>query len=423
MKKLFIAILSLFVLTATVDAQDAKKVVKNAEKALKDFMKKPAENAETAKAAIATMEAGFGTPEKGEPYIKKAELYMDIADTEEKVQLLNPGYVVAFPEAPVDAFESFEAALATGDKQKDALKGIEKVMGGINNLGISNFEKKDYDASFYHYDLVTKAHEILEANGKESTLSDPAIKSQHYFYTAVAGYYAGRGPEDLNKYLLPLYEEKYDHSFVYEALFNINKESNPDKAISYLQEGRAKYPEEKGLLYAEINYYLAQGNLQEPISRIKEAIAADPENVSLYTTLGNVYDQLTNDNRDAGNIEEADKYFNEAFTYFNKALEINAENFDATYSLGALYYNKAASMTAQINELASDYSAEGTKKYNKMKEEMDGYFGEALPFFEKAHQINPKDQNTMIALREIYARQSKFDKVEEMKGKLEALGG
>ncbi|NNF33565.1 MAG: hypothetical protein HKN68_05630 [Saprospiraceae bacterium] len=423
MKKLFIAILSLFVLTATVDAQDAKKVVKNAEKALKDFMKKPTENVDAAKAAIATLEAEFGTPEKGEPYIKKAELYMDIADTEEKTALLNPAYVAAFPDAPVSAFESYQGALATGDKTKDALKGIEKVMGGLNNIGITKFEEKDYDASFHHYNLVTMAHETLAQNGMESMLSDPAVQSQHYFYTSVAGYYAGRGPEDLNKYLMPLYEEKYDHSFVYEALFNINKESNPEKAISYLQEGRTKYPEEKGLLYAEINYYLSIGNLEEPISRIKEAIAADPENITLYTTLGNVYDQLTNDNRDAGNVEESDKYFNEAFTYFNKALEINPENFDATYSLGALYYNKAASMTAQINELANDYSAEGTKKYNTMKEEMDGYFGEAQPFFEKAHQLEPTDQNTMIALREIYARQSKFDKVEEMKGKLEALGG
>jgi len=423
MKKLFIAILSLFVLTATVNAQDAKKVVKNAEKALKDFMKNPAENAETAKMAIADLENDFGTPEKGEPYIKKAELYMEIADAEEKTALLNPAYVSVVPDAPVRAYEAFKDALAIGDKEKDALKGIEKVMGGINNIGIINFETKDYDGSFVHYDLVTQAHETLEANDKESMLSDPAVKSQHYFYTAVAGYYAGRGPEDLNKYLMPLYEENYDHSFLYEALFNINKDSNPDKAVEYLKEGRTKYPEEKGLLYAEINYYLSTGNLEEPIDRIKEAIAADPENITLYTTLGNVYDQLTNDNRDAGNLEESDKYFNEAFTYFNKALEINPENFDATYSLGALYYNKAASMTSEINELASDYSAEGTKKYNAMKEEMDGYFGEALPFFEKAHQLEPTDQNTMIALREIYARQSKFDKVEEIKGKLEALGG
>ena len=423
MKKLFVAILSFFVMTASIDAQDAKKVVKNAEKALKEFLKNPAENGEMAQGALATLETEFGTPEKGEAYIKKAELYMNIAETEEKAGLLNPAYVSQVPDAPVRAYESFKGAMSIGDKTKDALKGIEKVMGSINDIGIQKFEQKDYVGSFDHYNMVTEAHEILTENGKESMLSDENMKNQHYFYTAVAGYYGGKGASDLDKYLKPLYEMKYDHSFLYEALFNLNKESNPDAAIKYLQEGRTQYPEEKGLLYAEINYYLSIGNLEEPISRIKEAIAQDPSNISLYTTLGNVYDQLTTEKRDAGETEESDKYFNEAFSYFNQALELDSENFDATYSLGALYYNKAAAMTTQINELANDYSPEGTKKYNAMKEEMDGYFGEALPFFEKAHSIDGTDQNTMIALREIYARQSKFDKVEEMKGKLEALGG
>ncbi len=423
MKKLFIAILSLFVMTASIDAQDAKKVVKNAEKALKEFLKNPAANTAAAPPALDILEAEFGSPEKGDPYIKKAELYLKIEEAEEKAGLLNPAYVTVVPDAPIRAFEAYKGAMVTGDKTKDALKGIERVMASINNIGITKFEEKDYLASFDHYDMVTEAHEILAENEKESILTEDNARNQHYFYTSVAGYYGGKSMNDLTKYLTPLYEMNYDHAFVYEALFNLNKEADPDQGVKYLQEGRERFPEEKSLLYAEINYYLSIGNLEEPISRIKEAIAQDPTNVSLYTTLGNVFDQLTTDNRDEGNNEEANKYFNEAFTYFNKALEIDSENFDATYSLGALYYNKAAAMTTVINELANDYSPEGTKKYNSMKEEMDGYFGEALPFFEKAHALNAADRNTMIALREIYARKNMFDKVEDMKGKLEALGG
>ena len=423
MKKLFIGILSLLLLVGTVEAQDAKKVVKNAEKALKEFMKNPMGNGDAAKAALATMESEFGTPEKGEAYIKKAELYMKVSESEEKVALLNPAYETSIPDAPVKAYQSYKAALEIGDKAKDALKGIEKVMSGINNLGISLFEQKQYPESFAHYDMVTEAHELLSQNGKESLLSDPNYYNQHLFYTAVAGYYGGKTMDDIGKYITPLYENNYDHSFVYEALFNLNKEANPDQAIKYLQEGREKFPEEKGLLYAEINYFLSVGNLEEPISRIKEAIQQDPANISLYTTLGNVYDQLTTQTRDEGKTEESEKFFGEAFDQFNKALELDGNNFDATYSLGALYYNKAAFMTAEINELANDYSPEGTKKYNTLKEEMDGLFGEALPFFENAHNLDGTDRNTIIALREIYARKNMFEKVEEMKGKLDALGG
>ena len=79
-------------------------------------------------------------------------------------------------------------------------------------------------------------------------------------------------------------------------------------------------------------------------------------------------------------------------------------------------------MTSMLNELGNDYSSAGTKKYNAIKAEMDGLFGEALPFFLKAEELDPKDMNTMIALKEIYARQGLLDKSKEYKTKMESLG-
>lgn len=422
MKNLIIGVLSLLVLTVSVNAQDAKKAVKEASKALKPFMKSPGENADVAKAALATMEENFGTPEKGEHYVKKGNLYLEVTEAEEKVKLLNPTYEVGIPNAPVSAMEAFNAALTIGDKNKDALKGIDASMTSINNLGVAAFELKDYKNSFNYYDMVTKCHETLESNETKSMLSDPALMSQHKFYTAVAGYY-GEMNEEIKPYLMDLHAEKYDHSFVYEALFNISKD-DPESAFQFLKEGRERYPEEKGLLYAEINYFLGIGNLEEPIDRIKEAIQADPENVSLYTTLGNVYDQLyQKELEEGGDPVKGTEYFNEAYASFNKTLEIDNANFDATYSIGALYYNKAASLTTEINELANDYSSAGTKKYDERKSEMDGYFNEALPYFENAHNLNASDVNTIIALKEIYARKNMFDKVNEMKEKLDAING
>ena len=51
------------------------------------------------------------------------------------------------------------------------------------------------------------------------------------------------------------------------------------------------------------------------------------------------------------------------------------------------------------------------------------YFDKALPYFEKAESLEPKDKNTLIALKEIYAKKSEFDKSNAYKAKLEALGG
>ena len=53
---------------------------------------------------------------------------------------------------------------------------------------------------------------------------------------------------------------------------------------------------------------------------------------------------------------------------------------------------------------------------------MESYFDKALPYFEQAEKIEPKDKNTLIALKEIFAKKSQFDKSNAYKTKLESLG-
>ncbi len=120
---------------------------------------------------------------------------------------------------------------------------------------------------------------------------------------------------------------------------------------------------------------------------------------------------------------EAEQHYASAKVYFSKALEMDDEYFDAVYMMGAVEYNRAAEFAGLLNELADDYSKEGTAKYEAMKEKMLGQFDAALPYFQKAEQIEPTDRNTLIALREIYARKDQLDKSEEYKAKLENLGG
>jgi len=108
-------------------------------------------------------------------------------------------------------------------------------------------------------------------------------------------------------------------------------------------------------------------------------------------------------------------------SYYQQALTIDAKSFDAVYSIGALWYNKAAAYSIELNNLSSDYSAAGNKKYEAKKAQMDETFSKALPFFQQAEELNPKDANTLIALKEIYARQDKLDLVEQYKQKIDNL--
>src|SRR5690625_6487691 len=172
-------------------------------------------------------------------------------------------------------------------------------------------------------------------------------------------------------------------------------QEDPDAASAILQEGREKYPDDLTLLYAEINMALQNNEIGSLEEQLKEAIKKDPENVSLYATTGSVYDRLYQE-VSVEDPEQAEVYFDSAQVYFERALEKDPDNVDAIYSIGALYYNKAAQGTQELQVLADDLSSEGMKAYAKKKEEVDKIFDEALPYFQKAERVNPNDRNTII---------------------------
>jgi tetratricopeptide (TPR) repeat protein len=150
----------------------------------------------------------------------------------------------------------------------------------------------------------------------------------------------------------------------------------------------------------------------------------EPTNVSLYSVMGNVYDNLHQKTaKEGGDLAEADGYFAKSLEYFNKAIELDPKNVEALYSIGALYYNKAALTSQKMNALNEDYSKEGLKKFNDLKAQVFKQFDESLPYFQRAEALNPNDTNTLIALKEIYAKKDQLELSKEFKTRLELVQG
>jgi len=74
-----------------------------------------------------------------------------------------------------------------------------------------------------------------------------------------------------------------------------------------------------------------------------------------------------------------------------------------------------------MNELANDYSAAGTEKFNAKKKEVEAIFDTALPYFKSVEKLDPNDRNTLIALKEIYARKNEFEMSNEFKDRLDRV--
>ena len=82
--------------------------------------------------------------------------------------------------------------------------------------------------------------------------------------------------------------------------------------------------------------------------------------------------------------------------------------------MGIIYYNRGAA----IMQADKDITFKEQDRYNKEKEKEDKTFHEALPYFEAAHALDPKDEETAQSLLKFYMKLGETEKYNKLKEKL-----
>jgi tetratricopeptide (TPR) repeat protein len=433
MKKLLFFILTISLSTSTTFGQDAAQAYKNAKKAYSAAATaesdKRAEKLEEARAQIDIAIAGIDQiDEKTLPkvWMKSAEIYSDLAKTDFTLSML-PGsdYKIKYPEANSNAYTAYVTALKIPNLKKyyktEALDGLKTLSGFLSNDGREAFNAKDYKKAYEAFADVSNIDNILTQNKQQSIFEDTEKRNEHLYVTGLSAFAADMHSE-AKAIFIQLDKDNYESAGIYDSLFKIySKEEKTEEALAILEKGREKYPDDEILRVSEINYYLVANKLDVLTGKLKAAIEADPKNVTLYSTLGHVYDNLSQNERDSGNIEQSEEYFNLALDYYTQALEIDGTHFNTIYNTGALYYNKAAFVTRELIEIEEDYSAAGLRKSEAKRAEMMNLFDKALPFFQKAEAVEPNDIGTLSALKEIYARKDNLEMAKEFKSRMEIV--
>ncbi len=425
--KFFNVLLMLTLVSTTIFGQ-AEADLKTADKQIKKYYLDPDGNSGALTNAYEAIQSAFGAgglETNASAQLLKGKILNELAGADFKKKILDSSFKLEYPEAAAGAAMAFMAAHKNAEKKgpkREAMTGLAENENYLNNMGIYAYQDGDFATAFKNFKSSLDLADFLSANGSKSRISNDSIRNEQLFFTAVSAYQGGMKAE-AKPFLMKLFEQKTKEIFVYDALFNIANEAGEADATKYLEAGRAVDPNDTSLLFSEINYYLKRGELNVLTDKLKMAIEKEPDNVTVYTTTGSVYDQLAAKAREDGDETKANEYFNEAMGFYNEALNRDANNFDVNYSIGQLYYNKAAALVPAINALSSDITPAGLKKYDAKKAEMDGLFETALPFFQKAESQNGKDLNTIIALKEIYARLNKIDKSNEYKAKYDSLSG
>lgn len=302
-------------------------------------------------------------------------------------------------EAMKSATAAFKKSIELDKKNRfkdDNVQNLRVLVNSVYTSGSDFYNAKDYKSAYGEFSKILEIRDIIDANTKKSEPMDTASLQA----AAICAQNA-----QLNDEALVLYQKMYDadikEDYVLKGLSTLHKKAGNDaKAKAIREEARALFPDNQGLIIDEINEMLTAGENEAAMKLLEEAIANEPEKAELHFALGSAKD--------------TQKDYEGAQAAYEKAAELNPEYFDAYYNLGAIYYNQAAEITKKMNELGLDEQTE----YDKLQVESVELFKEALPFFEKGHGINATDRNTIIALKEIYAKIGDFEKSKAMKALL-----
>ena len=296
-------------------------------------------------------------------------------------------------DAPAKAIEAYNKAYEmdpkTADKVKEGLKQISDFCSQVGNTGI---DTGNYADAADAYALAFEA-QSSPAHGNP----EPALLYYAGYLRTVDGAANPAsyviGADYLNKALDLGYNDEEGNIYYY--LFHCYygqkdaDKANVLKAKDALVAGIKKFPKNERILDGLMQLYTAEQGVGDPadlIALIDKAIEDNPSNVDLWFGRGRIFYAL--------------KDYDQSIESFKKVVELKPDLFEGNYYLGVFYTIKGDALNKEMNE--KQYSSQAV--YDADLKVVNDVYKEAVPWFEKAHQIKPDDVDTLEFLKSICFR-------------------
>lgn len=384
MNKKIILIILCTVFTSVLMAQ--KHNIVNASIALKN------ENYSDAKKYIDEAYSNESTSNSAKMWNYRAPIYLQIAIKDSE---LDNDAILKATEAHIKCLQEDKKGRVIVRKwtnKEDIISGVVNCAYKLFNLAIEEFNAANYERAIQLYTAIFDIIPFDEENQlKRGNISKETILFNSFF--------ASKKMNDNVKskdLLQQLIDMNFNEPSIFIHMSNIFiEEGNTDQAINYLNLGRDMFEDDQSLINTEINLYIQLGRTTELIAKLSEAIELDPENDLLYFNRATMYDQKGD--------------FVNAENDYLISLELNKSSFGANYNLGALYFNAGVETNNKANNTSNNTT------YKKLKSQADNSFSKALPFLEMAFDLDNKDKNTLLSLKQLYYLNGDYKKSELMK--------
>ncbi|HRY32269.1 MAG TPA: tetratricopeptide repeat protein [Bacteroidales bacterium] len=344
-----------------------------------------------AKASIDKAAAYESTMTDPKTWLYRGSIYYDLSIS--KV----PAYQGLHPDPLNESYESFRKALQFDTKKKYEEELIPRMLAVgemFFNRGVWAYEngEKSQDKNEFAKaaSLFETSLQINEGFGKIDTLA--------MYNIAFVSQKAGDNLKAL-QYYQKLLNLGYKKANVYVSISNVYKAlSDTSMALRMASDGRNLFKENLDLLITETNLYLAMKDMDKAKKNLYNAMEMDPTNPTIYFAVGTLWDSTGN--------------FKEAENAYKRAIDIQADYFDAIYNLGILYFNTGVNIFKAADAIMD------MNLYAKEKEKYDAMWNQAIPYLEKALELRADDIQTMYALKQIYARLNMEEKRKGIEEKL-----
>ena len=272
----------------------------------------------------------------------------------------------------------------------DIYQHINSITSNYFNRGAVAYENGDYKKAMECYMTAYASMAIIGQKDNEALLiaAQIAIYNAKEYETAI---------EICNQLLADQYESPKVYQYLAVANGQLDKN---DEMLKYINEGRAKFPEDESLINEQINAYLKLKREAEIIDQIKEMADKNNDNSVYCLIIGTIY---SNQESELYNVDSA-------LVYYDRAIAINPTDENAYINVGSMYIDKSAALINKANELPLDKF----KEYDALIAEAKVFDEKALPYVEKAYELVPDDNAIRQALRTLYVRLKMMDKAKEL---------
>ena len=303
------------------------------------------------------------------------------------------------------AYELDQQPNEKGKVKPKYTKDIKSILSanhiGLFNGGAYYFDQKDYKKAYEFFNQYLDITELPMFEGTQTATKDSTFMTVQ-FYAAVAATQIGDSKIAISA-LERAKDTPYRQYDVYQYLcYEYEQAKDTVNLEKTLMEGSQVFPDSTYYLNSLINLYVATNRNDQALESLNTAIAKaanDTELENLYSVMGYVYERGL---EDYANAEK----------YYKMALEKNPESTEANSNLGRVYYNQAVNKQGEANMIND------AKQYQVELEKAKEFFRQALPYFEKAHEMKPDEREYMIALRGIYYNLNMGDKFEAIEAEM-----